>query len=291
MQTLRSYKTPNPEEIKVKLKVNEVEIAQGLEVLLEEWHPDASTTIELGFESDWDEVRSQCSLGLGSQIGLYLTVKSSLTGVREVSSTEVLGAKDGKLSFEISSQLLGGKVTVKLFLVCLQASPDSGPLAPGNFDQLLEWTWSAELEGDKKRGAVFEASFPEQYKEALWHIEVDHQSDSDSWLNDSINSRLRVFINKDMFQVERFENSWRINLVTDYIWELIRMAGKDLETLNFVYENAEIGKGSLIFTARNALVLVFGQMSPTDVTRLISENPTYVRSLIQSQAVFFTKGI
>jgi len=291
MQTLRSYKTPTIESIKVNLKVNNIEVTGSAEILFEEWHPDAVTTFELGFEANWNQIRAECSLGQESKIGLYMSAKSALTGVRELSKTVILDSNEGKLAFDVPGQVLGGKVAIKLFLVCLEAAQDSGPLAPGSFDQLLEWAWSAELEGGKKRGAVFEAKFPEQYQEAMWHIQVDQQSDSESWLYDSVNSRIRVFINKDLYHLERLENSWRINLVSDYIWELVRMAGKDLETLNFVYENADAGKGSLISTARNALLMIFGQMATTDISGLILDNPNYVRALIQSQAVFFSKGL
>jgi len=272
--------------VDISLSVNGISVNPVEGVEISTWHPGSTTDFRVDLQMQLPEVKASADLGEKSTLGIYITVKSSLTGLREISPVHVLSQNETDVLFSVPSEKIGGKLVIKVILLCIFASNDSGDLAPSDLNQLLDWMWVADLEGEKHRGAVFEANFPETYGDALWHIEVFDPENLDSWKTESVNSAIRVYINKSKHLGLREEQSWNMNLVCDYMWALTQLAARDLETLRYVYSEGEESKGSLIATALNCLRMNFPIESPEEIYSLFAKHPLRARSIIQSNAAF-----
>ena len=282
MKTLRGYKIPKLSDAQIRILVNGKEIIPGVENVLNDWAEVSAVAISAELRSDIDQARKECDLPADSRLGLYVSARSSGTGLRIISPVIELAAEAAEAVVAFSPHSAGGTISIRAYLVVIEAGAVASNLAPSNNDILADWQASVHLEGDGNRASVYFKEFEASQKHSLWEIELSCPTDDDEWLNRATNSVVSVALNKTFYL-----KNWDIKyspffLRVDYLWSVVEIFIDEPNYVDTVFVNVKEAPGSFIKYCHSLL----GWLLETDDRELIKRllrDKNWLRSQVQSK--------
>jgi hypothetical protein len=282
VKTLKGYKVPKLDEAILKILVNGQDMPTGQDNALQDWAEATPVRISVELSADFVKAREQCDLGASSKIGIYVSARSSGTGLRVISSAVEGEAGLASSSVEFEPHMAGGTLSINVYLVVIDAGNELSSLAPSTNDILSEWQTSVHLEGDDNRAGVYFKDFQSGHKKCLWEIELTFPLDDDEWTNLSTNSVISVAVNKDFFQEHWDQKYTPYFLKFDYLWALIEAFADEPNYVDTVFMNFKDAPGSFIKHSQNLLFWLFESDDSDTIKRLLRDKQ-WLRSQMQSK--------
>jgi len=282
VKTLKSHKVPKLDEASLKILVNGQEMQRGCDNALQNWAEATPLKISVEISADFEKARDQCDLGANSKIGIYLSSRSSGTGLRVISSAVEEEAGSATASVEFEPHMAGGTLAINIYLVVIDAGTSLSNLAPRTNDILSEWQTSVHLEGDDNRASVYFKDYQSEQKKSLWEIELTLPLDDDEWMNLSTNSVISVAVNKD-FYLQHWDHKYTpYFLKFDYLWAVVEAFADEPTFVDTVFLNFKDAPGSFIKYCQNILFWLFDSDDIDTIKRLL-RNKKLLRSQMQSK--------
>lgn len=282
MKTLKGYKVPKLEKATVQILVNSQEMLTGQENVLNDWAEATPLIVSAELSADFNKAREEIDLAEGSKIGIYVSARSSRTGLRIISSVSEEEAGSASANVKFEPHMAGGTLSIRIYLVVIEAGSSLSSLAPATNDILSEWQTSVHLEGDENRASVYFKEFGAGQKNNLWEIELTIPSDDEEWINLATNSVISVAVNKDFYQKHWEQKYFPYFLKFDYLWAVLEAFVDEPTLVDTVFSNFKNAPGSFIKYCQNLLFWLFESDDVESIKRLL-RNKQWLRSQMQSK--------
>jgi len=282
VKTLKGYKVPKLDGSILKILVNGQDMPTGQDNALQDWAEATPVRICAELSADFAKARKQCDLGASSKIGIYVSARSSGTGLRVISSAVEEESGFASSSVEFEPHMAGGTLSINVYLVVIDAGNQLSNLAPSTNDILSEWQTSVHLEGDENRASVYFKDFQSGHDKCLWEIELALPVDDDEWRNLSTNSVVSVALNKEFFQKHWEQKYTPYFLKFDYLWALVEAFADEPDFVDTVFINFKDAPGSFIKYCQNIILWLFDSDDIQTIKRLLRDKQ-WLRSQMQSK--------
>jgi len=282
VKTLKGYKVPNLENATLRILANSQELYLSQDNALSDWAEATPVIVSAEVSADFVKARQEIDLKEGSKLGVYVSARSSRTGLRVISPVSEEDAGFASANVQFGAHMAGGTLTIRVYLVVIDAVSGVSSLAPAENDILAEWQTSVHLEGDENRASVYFKDFQAGQKNSLWEIELTFPSDDEEWINLSTNSVIAVAVNKDFYQKHWDQKYSPYFLKFDYLWSVVEAFVDEPEYVDTVFSNFQEAPGSFIKYCHNLLSWLFESDDVEAVKRLL-RNKQWLRSQMQSK--------